>query len=80
MIGDRMIMDINEHRQIRLKEVYEPVELQSPSGESIFVCMRDGKFELSIEVTGAKSVDGVRHYTPYNIRDGQIEPLTMQEM
>jgi len=69
-----MIMDINEHRQIRLKDVYELIELQSPSGESIFVCMRDDKFEVMIEVGGE------RHYTPYIIRDGQIEPLAMQEI
>ena len=41
-----MILDVNEMYQVRLKEVFEPIELISPNGERLFVCMRDGGFEL----------------------------------
>ncbi len=68
-----MIVDINEHNSIRLKEVYELVELCSTSGESIFVSMRDGGFEILVENTSSKE----KSYTPYSIRDGKIELLAM---
>lgn len=70
-----MKIDINEYRQIRLIEVFDTIELQSTSGESIFVCMRDGGFEIMVESTQAKNVYGKKSYTPYAIRDGQISPL-----
>lgn len=71
-----MIIDVNEDRLIRLKEVYEPIELQSPSGESIFICMKDGGFEVGTKY--AKG-DGAWWRAWYSIQDGQIIPLAMNE-
>jgi hypothetical protein len=67
-----MIIDINEHQQIRLREVFEPVEFALPDGESLIIQMRDNSYEIAIENITMKSPDGTRYFSWYLIQDGQI--------
>lgn len=50
-----MQVDVNEQNQIRLRDVFEPVEFVSPNGESLFVCMRDGGFEIAVRTNNGDS-------------------------
>ena len=59
-----MYLDTNEQGQIRLTAIFEPIELVSPSGESIVICMRDGGFEIALR----EAVD----HPHYSIRGGLI--------
>lgn len=65
-----MEIDVNEHRQIRLREVFELIELISTSGETLIVCMRDGGFEIAIQ-----DVDK-QHFLWHKVHDGIIELLS----
>ncbi len=70
-----MITGINEHRLIRFKEVFEPIELVSTEGLSLTICMRDGGFEIGIEDVSATSPT----VTWYSIQNGTIEPMVMED-
>lgn len=74
-----MEIDVNEHRQIRLREVFEPIELISTSGETLIVCMRDGGFEIAVQDIDEKSPDGIRYFSWYKVRNGIIELLSVQD-
>ena len=43
-----MKIDVDEERNIRLKEVYSGVLLETSEGNQLGVCMRDDTFELTI--------------------------------
>lgn len=58
-----MQIDVNEHRQIRLKEVFEPIELVSTDGEILIVCMRDGGFEIAVQDINEKPPDSTRYFS-----------------
>ena len=42
-----MKIEVNEEREIILKEVFSGVGLESPSGEEFGICMRDSGFEFN---------------------------------
>lgn len=44
-----MKIDINEENLIRLKEVFEPIELVAASEQRLTICMRDNGFEIATE-------------------------------
>lgn len=75
-----MEIDVNEHRQIRLREVFEPIELISTSGEILVVCMRDGGFEIAVQDMDEKPPDDTRYFSWYKVCNGIIEPLTAKEL
>ena len=69
---------VNEHRQIRLKNVFEPIELVSTEGESLIICMRDGGFEIAVQDLGQKP-DNIRYFTWYRVRSGIVESIAYQD-
>lgn len=73
-----MKISINEHNQIRLSEVFEPIEIVSTEGQSIFIHLRDGGFEIGIENIGTKSPDNCKYFSWHRIKDNYIEPLAME--
>lgn len=73
-----MQIDVNEHRQIRLKDVFEPIELVSTEGESLIICMRDGGFEIAVQDLSQKP-DSTQHFHWYRIRSGIVEPIAAQD-
>ncbi len=75
-----MEIDVNEHRQIRLRQVFEPIELISTSGETLIVCMRDGGFEIAVKDMDEKLPDGTRYFSWYKVCNGVIELLTAKEL
>jgi hypothetical protein len=42
-----MKIEISEDGTFVLKEVYDSVEFETDTGERLFVCMRDGVFEIA---------------------------------
>jgi len=70
-----MEVHVNEHRQIRLKDVFEPIELVSPEGDTLTIAMRDGGFE--IVVSSIQPFDNTRHFSWYKTVGALIEPLTV---
>lgn len=43
-----MKIEVNEDREIVLKEVFSGVLLTQPDGNSIGICMRDGTFDINV--------------------------------
>lgn len=41
-----MNISVNEHFQLEIKEVYEPIILLGSDEEAISICQRDGGFEF----------------------------------
>jgi len=42
-----MKIEINEHREIVIKDLFLGVNLETASGETLAICMRDSGFEFS---------------------------------
>lgn len=68
---------VNEHRQIRLKNVFEPIELVSPEGDTLTIAMRDGGFEIG--VSSIQPPDNTRYFSFYRTCNGEIEPMAMMD-
>lgn len=43
-----MKIEINEQRQIVLKEVYDPIILETEEGNHFAICMRDDTVEMTV--------------------------------
>lgn len=71
-----MEISVNEHRQIRLKNVFVPVELVSPEGETLIIAMRDSGFEIG--VGSVQPPENTLYFSFYRTRDGEIEPMAME--
>jgi hypothetical protein len=59
-----------KNNMIVLKEVYNTILLETEAGKQLYVCMRDGKFEISIDGknwtmthTAPQSIDAVKEIT-----------------
>lgn len=72
-----MEISVNEHHQIRLKNVFEPIELISPEGKVLVIAMRDGGFEIGIG--SIQPPDNTLGFSFYRTRDGEIEPIAMKD-
>lgn len=70
-----MILDTNEHNLIRLKEVFEPIELVTASGQFLTVCMRDNGFEIA---TG-DSVEIATGGSLYTIVNGDLVKMGVED-
>ena len=44
-----MKIEVNEHGTIVLKEVFNPIELQTNDGEILIITMRDSGYEICYE-------------------------------
>jgi hypothetical protein len=71
-----MKIDISEHKNIRLQEVFNPIELRLPNGRSVYVQMRDGELEIGVQDTSVKMRDGKRGFVWYrtDTQNGGFEP------
>lgn len=72
-----MRIDVAENRSIRLKEVFNSVVFETKEGEKLFVCMRDGGFEIGIKDLSIKSKE--EYYSHYRIIGGVIEEMGGEE-
>lgn len=72
-----MEISVNERHQIRLKNIFEPIELISPDGETLIIAMRDGGFEIG--VGSVQPPNNTLGFSFYRIRDGEIEPMAMED-
>ncbi len=73
-----MEVDVNEQRQIRLKNVFEPIELVTPDGETLIIAMRDSGFEIG--VGSVQPPNNTLGFSFYRTRDGEIEPMAMEDI
>lgn len=55
---EKMKIEVDEERNIILKDVYNGVGFISPNGETLNVCMRDGGYEFSYQGAWFRAVDG----------------------
>jgi hypothetical protein len=62
-----MRIDIDEQHNLRLKEIYNGVIIETNSGEELFLCMRDSGFEISY---GDKR---------YSLQKGDINEMTFEK-
>jgi len=53
-----MKIETNEKSEIILKEVFSGIGLETPSGETLNICMRDGGFEFSYGNKWHRAVGG----------------------
>ena len=44
-----MKITVNEDKVMQLEEVFNSILLKTPSGESMYICMRDSGFEFTYE-------------------------------
>ncbi|MCP3686514.1 MAG: hypothetical protein GY861_28075 [bacterium] len=68
-----MKINVNEHGNIVLKEVFSGVLMQTKEGNQIGICMRDDSFEINVIPKGTqllKSED--RNWWRVNMQDGTI--------
>lgn len=73
-----MEIDVNEFGNIRLKKVYNPLELVSSDGQSLVIHMREGGFEIGlINEEESPSRSDEKYRTWYVIQDTTIERLGM---
>jgi len=54
-----MKLEVNENREIILKEVYSGIGLESNDGETFGICMRDTGFEFNYMNTWYEAKNGV---------------------
>ena len=44
-----MKINVNESQEIEITEVFNPINLRTPDGEQLTICMRDSGFEFQYE-------------------------------
>lgn len=71
-----MKVDIDQHNNLRLKEVYSGVLLETSEGNQIGVCMRDDTFEINICPDG-KNKD---NWWRVNMQTGTVENMANQSL
>lgn len=54
-----MKIEVDENRDIILKDVFNGIGFISPDGEKFSVCMRDGGYEFSYQGTWFRAVGGI---------------------
>jgi hypothetical protein len=63
-----MKIDIDQNNDLRLKEVYNGILMETSEGNRIGICMRDDTFEINI-----CSDDDTQNWWRVNFKDGCIE-------
>jgi hypothetical protein len=58
-----MRIEVNQHREMEIREVFNPIRLATRDGEELSVCMRDTGFEITYQ--------GQR----YEMKKGEVKPL-----
>ena len=66
-----MIIDIDQHNKLRLKEVFSGVLLETSEGNQIGVCMRDDTLEINVCPAG-KNTD---NWWRVNMHTGEIKRM-----
>lgn len=69
-----MKIDVNENRDIILKEVYSGVILETKEGNKMIVCMRDDTFEINV-LTDTKTTKDINNFHRVDMKNGTIEKL-----
>lgn len=73
-----MEIGVSEEGCIRLRKVFDPIVLETESGEKLSVCMRDGGFDLRAKDLTVKSEDS-EYFTLYHIQDGLMSTKIMKQ-
>lgn len=68
-----MKIEIDEHRNFVLKEVFSGVSLETDEGHAIGVCMRGDTLEINI----LKHGENHNNWWRVNMQDETIEPMTL---
>ena len=66
-----MKIDVDEERNIRLREVFNGVKLETSEGNAIGVCMRDDTLEINVMPGGKHTGNWWR----VNMQTGDIDPM-----
>jgi hypothetical protein len=66
---------VTENGIIQLEEVFVPIVLKTPDGETMTVCMRDGGFEINYQnkpyfANKGQLRDKTPNYTAHPLNDG----------
>lgn len=67
-----MKIDVDENGQLRLREVYSGVKLETQEGNQLGICMRDDTLEINVMPGGRHS----RNWWRVNMETGTIEKMT----
>ena len=68
-----MKISVGEHGTIELTEVYNSVVFKTPEGNELYVCMRDGAFEIGVLDDSVKSIHR-KYYKHYYASNKGITP------
>ena len=71
-----MKIDIDQYNNLRLKEVFSGVLMETSAGNQIGVCMRDDTLEINICPAG-KNTD---NWWRVNMQTGKIEQMANQPL
>lgn len=66
-----MRIDIDQHNNLRLKEVFTGVCLETEEGNQIGVCMRDDTLEINVMPNGKDT----KNWWRVNMQTGKIEAM-----
>jgi len=66
-----MKIDIDQHNNLRLREVFSGVLMETTEGNQIGVCMRDDTLEINV-CPGSKNTD---NWWRVNMQTGRIENM-----
>jgi hypothetical protein len=64
-----MKIDIDEHNNLRIKEVFSGILFETEEGNQLGVCMRDDTFEINVCPSGVNTCNLWR----INMQSGKIE-------
>ncbi len=71
-----MRIDVDENRNIRLREVYNGILLETSEGNQLGICMRDDTFEINIMPKGIDT----KNWQRINMQTGKVEiPQVIKE-
>jgi hypothetical protein len=65
-----MKVDVDNDGNIRLKELFSGILIETEEGNAIGLCMRDDTIEINVIPKGSKT----RNWWRVNMQTGQIEP------
>jgi hypothetical protein len=69
--GDGVKIDVDRHNNLRLKEVYSGILLETSEGDQIGICMRDDTFEINVCPHGRHG----KNWWRVNMQKGTIEQM-----
>lgn len=69
-----MKVDVDNDGNIRLKELFKGIVIETAEGNAIRLCLRDGTVEINVIPKGSKKGSNSKNLWLVNMQTGQIEP------